>query len=77
MSVPIYTGQIPVPTGGVTFVRAMSTKCLHCNQYVIGDHEFYALADPYAGVLHPKCLAHFAYPPSWPHPAPAIMYRVP
>lgn len=67
-----YAGQIQLPTGPVVVVRVVSSRCLHCNNHIVGDIQHFALGPPYCGVLHLACAPFYAYPAVWPHPKPAI-----
>ncbi len=62
------------PARTVTFIRCMSTQCLHCHQYIGGATQFMAVGEPYFGVLHIACAPHYTFPAFWPHPQPAISY---
>lgn len=75
-SVPSFTGSLHLGGGrpDLTFVRVMSTQCLHCHQYIGGAVQFMAVGEPYCGVLHLQCAPLYAFPPHWPHTQPAISY---
>lgn len=67
--------QVALPGGRtVTYLHIMSTKCLHCGEFLPGDIGFIAVGNPYNGVLHVNCAPVYSYPAAWPHPNPAVKY---
>lgn len=71
-----FAGTLQLPHGRhVSYIKVMSTRCLHCQAYLQPNETFIALGGPYHGALHEGCAPFYSYPLAWPHAHVAANYQ--